>query len=257
LQVPTKDLGGIFEYEEARMAGSFDSAIMTSNSRLNRTTIVDDVTNVLRQRILAGHYSEEHFIRQELIASELGVSRIPVREALAQLEAEGLVVRVKYRGAIVPKRSFAEIAEIFELRLLIEPNLLRNAIHKLQPAQLQALREIVQASRETMVVAEWAELNVKFHRTLFEAAERPITLQLLDTLLVRADRYLKLQNFHSTKIKDESDAEHSRLLDLVAAGDVDKAVEVLQAHIRWNADDMRNAVSDTTSPPIKRRAGAR
>jgi DNA-binding GntR family transcriptional regulator len=207
-------------------------------SRLERSTVAGDVTRVLRQRILAGTYSDENYIRQEVIAGELGVSRIPVREALAQLEAEGLILRVKYKGAIVPKRSSDEITEIYELRLQLEPFLLRLAIPNITTRQIDDLRRIVKKSRKATTIAEWAELNVQFHRSLFEAANRPITLQILDQLLIRADRYLKMQNFHSTKLKDESDVEHSNLLELVANKETEKAVEALTRHIRWNSDDV-------------------
>lgn len=197
-----------------------------------------DVAAVLRQRVLAGYYSEEQFIRQESVAQELGVSRIPVREALAQLEQEGLVQRVKFRGALVPRRSTAEIVEIYELRLLIEPFLLRLAVAKITPRQLRELRDIVQKSRDTEIVAEWTALNVAFHRSLFAAADRPLTLQTLDNLLNRADRYLKMQTFLSASTRAESDAEHARLLDLVALGDADRAVLALTEHISWNKQDV-------------------
>jgi DNA-binding GntR family transcriptional regulator len=207
-----------------------------------------DVADVLRQRVLAGFYSEEQFIRQESVAQELGVSRIPVREALAQLEQEGLVQRVKFRGALVPKRSTAEIVEIYELRLLIEPFLLRMAVAKITSQQLRDLRDILQRSRETDIVAEWTALNVAFHRRLFAAADRPLTLQTLDNLLTRADRYLKMQNFLSASTKAESDAEHARLLDLVAAGDAYGAVQVLTDHISWNQQDVIASAERSVMP---------
>jgi len=185
----------------------------------------------------------DKFIRQDTIALELGVSRIPVREALAKLEAEGLVVREKYRGALIPKLSLGEIEEIYELRAMIEPYLIRHAVNNITPEQLTQLKGIVERSRKTKAVKDWAGLNIDFHRSLFEAAGKPLAMQVLDNLLVRADRYLKLQNFRSSTTKEESDAQHGQILKFVAQGDVEGAVTALQKHIRWNAEDVKHSIA--------------
>lgn len=212
------------------------------NGKLVRSTTAGEVARVLRDRILAGRYAQDQFIRQELIAQELGVSRIPVREALAQLESEGLLIREKYRGAVVAKLSESEIAEIYELRLMIEPYLLRAAIKNITPDQIDGLRAIVHRSREVQDMAEWAGLNLNFHRALYAPADKPLTVQLLENLLTRADRYLKMQRFLSVQTQSESDEEHQRILDLVAAGEGEAAVEALCNHISWNAQDVRRSV---------------
>lgn len=229
-------------YIERRGRGARTRVATALNGKLERNTTSAEVARVLKERILAGRYSQDQFIRQELIAQELGVSRIPVREALAQLEAEGLVVREKYRGAVVPKLSVSEIAEIYELRLMLEPYLLRTAIANITPADVAALQAIVARSREVTDMGAWAGLNMDFHRTLYQAAQKPLSLQLLDNLLLRADRYLKMQRFLSPQTQQESDAEHQRILDFVMAGDADGAVAALNAHIRWNASDVTRMI---------------
>lgn len=217
-----------------------------SSERLTRSTTAGEVARVLRRRILQGHYAQEQFIRQELIAQELGVSRLPVREALAQLEAEGLVVREKYRGAVVSKLSLGEIGEIYELRMMIEPYLLRHALANMKPADIGLLREIVGRSKECDAVAAWAGLNVDFHRTLYERADKPLAIQLLDNLLMRADRYLKMQRFLSSQTREESDAQHQRILERIAEGDHGGAEAALREHIEWNALDVRRTIQDAT-----------
>lgn len=212
------------------------------SDRIERKTTASEVARVLRRRILSGRYPEDEFIRQEIVAQELGVSRIPVREALAQLESEGLIVRVKYRGALVPRQSFEEIEEIYELRLMLEPYLLRHSILNITPEQIAQLRRIVEKSRQTVEIADWAGMNVDFHRALFDVAKKPFALQTLDNLLTRADRYLKMQSVRSTTTKDESDEQHARILDLVEAGDVEGATQALREHISWNAADMRESL---------------
>src|SRR3954468_13173259 len=95
---------------------------------IQRQTIASMTITALRERILRGDYPEGLPLRQDAIANELGVSRIPVREALRQLEAEGLVTFSPHRGAIVSTMSLKEIRELFELRAEIESGLLRRAI---------------------------------------------------------------------------------------------------------------------------------
>lgn len=219
-----------------------DDAPQESSERLNRTTTAHDVTQVLRRRILEGRYPVDKFIRQDTIAQELGVSRIPVREALAQLESEGLVIREKYRGALIPKLSLSEIEEIYEMRAVIEPYLLRHAVSNITAEQISQLERIVERSRKTRVTQDWAGLNVEFHRKLFEAAGKPLALQVLDNLLVRADRYLKMQNFRSSTTREESDAQHGQILKCVRDRDVEGAVAALTLHIRWNAGDVKHTL---------------
>jgi DNA-binding GntR family transcriptional regulator len=219
-----------------------DDAPQESSERLNRTTTAHDVTQVLRRRILEGRYPVDKFIRQDTIAQELGVSRIPVREALAQLESEGLVIREKYRGALIPKLSLSEIEEIYEMRAVIEPYLLRHAVSNVTSEQIAQLERIVERSRKTRVTQDWAGLNVEFHRKLFEAAGKPLALQVLDNLLVRADRYLKMQNFRSSTTREESDAQHGQILKCVRDRDVEGAVAALTLHIRWNASDVKHTL---------------
>src|SRR5437660_12006142 len=88
--------------------------------RIQRQTIASMTVEALRGRILRGDYPEGEPLRQDALADELGVSRIPVREALRQLEAEGLVTFSPHRGAVVSSLSLEEIEELFELRADIE-----------------------------------------------------------------------------------------------------------------------------------------
>jgi len=97
----------------------------------------------LREKILRGEYPEGAPLRQDTLAAELGVSRIPVREALRQLEAEGLVTFVPHFGAVVSSLSLSEIKELFELRALLETDLLRRAIPRIREEDLDRADEIL------------------------------------------------------------------------------------------------------------------
>lgn len=218
-----------------------------ADDRIERRTVAVEVARALRERILKGRYAANEFIRQEEVAHQLGVSRLPVREALAQLESEGLVIREKHRGFLVPELSVSEIKEIYDLRLMIEPYLLGEAIDNMTAAHLRTVKDVVRRSREAgKDTAAWATLNVEFHHRLYSLADRPLVLQVLENLLVRADRYLKMQRVLSDATRAESDAQHQRILDLVAKGQKNEAINALQEHIAWNAKDVQHSVDGLT-----------
>lgn len=214
---------------------------MDSKSTLKRNTTAVEVARILRSRILNGEFTEGEFIRQEAIASELEVSRIPVREALVILESEGFVIREKYRGAVVPKLSIEEIREVYTLRCMIEPYLLQEACPNIDEATRQEALELVEQSGQCDDLEAWAELNWSFHRILYAKANLPVTMQILETLLLRADRYLRIQRSLSPRMQNESDTQHIEILRLIEQEKYDQAVEALREHISWNETDMRAA----------------
>src|SRR5438093_1254358 len=116
-----------------------------------RQSLTSAVVNVLREKILRGQIKAGEQLRQHAIAAELHVSRIPVREALRQLEAEGLVTIIDHRGAVVSGLSPEEILEMFEIRMVLESYLLRLSIPRLTDEDLkrseQTLREYEQSLR--------------------------------------------------------------------------------------------------------------
>src|SRR5687768_3065054 len=140
---------------------------------LQRQTVAAMTLEAIRDGILHGNYAEGEPLRQDALADELGVSRIPIREALRQLEAEGLVTFNPHRGAIVSTLSLAEIEEVFDLRTTIEADLLRRAVPRLTPEQLDQADEVLDryaSALQSGDVSKWGELNWQFHSTLYAAA---------------------------------------------------------------------------------------
>jgi len=149
---------------------------MTASPRFTRRTITDQVTEDLRARILSGDFPAGFQLRQDAIAGEYNVSRIPVREALQRLDAEGLVTFQPHKGAIVSQLSLDEIEELFEVRKLLECELLRHAVPRLTPADLKSVEDILLVYDEAFRsgdVAKWGELNREFHDRLYRASNRP------------------------------------------------------------------------------------
>jgi DNA-binding GntR family transcriptional regulator len=199
-----------------------------------RKTVAEAAAEELRMRILSGQLKEGSQLRQEVLAAELGVSRIPLREALRLLEGEGLVTIVPHRGAVVSVLSPAEIGELFDLRALIEPELIRCAIPHLVPADLlkaEATLTGYRAAFERRDVETWGALNTQFHLALYRPARRPRFLALAQTLLDQADRYTRMQLL-LTGGESRAQQEHEELLALCQAREIEPAAALLERHIR-------------------------
>ena len=187
----------------------------------------------LRERILRGDYPEGEPLRQDALAEELGVSRIPVREALRQLEAEGLVTFSPHRGAVVSVLSLDEIDELFDLRAEIECELLRRAIPKMSKEQLDRATDVLDEFQDALAAGEatrWGPLNWHFHAALYAPANRNLTMGVLQKLHQHSDRYFRMQVLlaHGGMKANE---EHRAIAAAVKKKDVKTATQLMRAHI--------------------------
>jgi DNA-binding GntR family transcriptional regulator len=202
-------------------------------SALDRRTLTDTAADALRDRLLAGTWSPGTPLRQEALADQLGVSRIPLREALRRLEAEGLVVLQPHRGAVVADLPLADIAELFELRALLESDLARRAVPRLEAAHHDAIRAAArtfEAAADTGDSAAWGEANRRFHLALYAAAERPRTLEVVARLHAQSDRYTRLQ-LALTHGLGRAVREHRAIAVAARAGDARRTSTLVRAHI--------------------------
>jgi DNA-binding GntR family transcriptional regulator len=200
---------------------------------IQRRTLTGMTVDALRERILHGVYPEGEPLRQDAIAEELGVSRIPVREALRQLEAEGLVTFNPHRGAVVSTLSLDEIEELFELREQIELDLFRRAMPNITAQDVARAKEILDTYETALTngdVASWGEMNWQFHSTLYAPSRRPFTLGFAQKLHQQCDRYLRMQ-LALTHGELRASEEHRGILGSVKKKDARRAVQLLRDHI--------------------------
>jgi DNA-binding GntR family transcriptional regulator len=203
---------------------------MGEGNTIQRQTTVTLVADELRRRIMAGTLPEGQQLRQEALAADLGVSRIPVREALRQLEAEGFVSIQSHRGAVVSKLSLDEIAELFELRIRLESWLLELAIPQMSEDDLRQADTALETMLSNRKIENWGQLNWDFHVALYTPAARPATLRILRRINENMDRYIRLQiSLTSGQLK--AHREHKQILELCRARNTPRAVAVLEQHI--------------------------
>jgi DNA-binding GntR family transcriptional regulator len=200
---------------------------------IRRQTVVAMAADRLRAKILRGEYREGKALRQDALATELGVSRIPIREALRQLEVEGLVTFSPHVGAVVSTLSLGEIMELFEMRALLETDLLRKSLPEITTVDLERAEDVLDAYEAAFKagdVATWGDLNWRFHSTLLGATDRPLTIGILQTLHNQSDRYTRLQ-LSLTHGESRAAEEHRAILQAAREGDVETACALLHAHI--------------------------
>lgn len=203
---------------------------LAANVLQQQRSTPDLIADALREAILRGIFQEGQSLRQDEIATQFGVSRIPVREALRQLEAEGLVKIHLNRGAIVSVLSPAEAQEIFEIRSALEVKAMQLAIPKLTASDLEKASEILAQTDQVTDAGLLAKLNWEFHERLYQSAERPRLLAMIKTLHLNVDRYVRLQ-MNQMDYQERSQKEHYQLLEACQQHDTKVALKLLKRHI--------------------------
>ncbi|WP_195822604.1 GntR family transcriptional regulator [Roseobacter sp. MH60115] len=184
---------------------------------------------ILRRRIVAGEIVAGTPLRQEDLAPRFDVSRMPLREALRTLAAEGLVTIRPNRGAAVAPIDADELLEITDLRAALETMAIRHAVPRLSNDSIDAAAavqdEIERGDDEAFVA-----LNAQFHMTLYEAAGRPLLLRQISTFHSLSERYLRIP-ISDLGLNPRSSREHRALLNACYARDADGAAALLSEHI--------------------------
>ena len=182
------------------------------------------------------------------MAALFKVSKIPVREALKHLEAEGLVAFQRNRGAVVHSLSEPEIVQIYEVRAMLESNAIRLSVPNMTPATLErAQRLCIEFAREQDRF-RWAALHWAFHSGLYEDAQRPFLMSLIQSINNRTERYLHLQLTRGDG-RQTADTEHQALVDACRRGDADGAARMVQEHIMSACELLRRHLPGPGAAP--------
>lgn len=196
------------------------------------------VAQHLRQAILRGELKSEQPVRQDKVAEALGVSKVPVREALAQLKAEGLITYKTNRGAFVTGLSPAEVREIYLMRIALETLALEQAMPHLTKTHLARAQSALMVIDVEDDSAKWSELNWEFHAAIYRQAKMPHLLAMIEMLHVNVARYLVLY-LDGMQFQTKSQAEHYKLLAACRERDVPTAVSLLKQHLLDASDALQ------------------
>lgn len=200
--------------------------------RVLRLSASDQIAGSLRDAIVRGHLATGEVLRQDEIAARFHVSKIPVREALKRLEAEGLVRFTKNRGAVVAGLSPAEILEYMDIRAMLEARAAGLAAARISDERLNEARQKLAEFGASQDPGRWGELNWLFHSTLYADADRPILLAEIRALYDKLERYVRaLLAMTAQTEMPKTQSEHSAILDAFARRDPDAAASLTRAHV--------------------------
>jgi len=204
----------------------------------------EQIFNIVREQIVSGKLPVERPIRQDAMANELGVSKIPLREALARLEQEGLLVSQANRGFFVRPMSASEAEEIFALRLAIEPQALAAGAMDASEEEQQDARDALAALDLAAVdhLDDVAARNRDFHMALVRPGRRLLTTQLIERLHVMSERYVH-KHLEPAGREDRAHLEHQVLLQAWTTRDAARAKELAAEHINGTLSDLRRQLS--------------
>jgi DNA-binding GntR family transcriptional regulator len=194
------------------------------------------VQEELREAILAGTLEPGTRLRAEAVAERLNTSRTPVREALVLLAREGLVEIEPRRGASVRAFDAADLADLYDVRALIEPHAARRAATRVAPAQLARMRELCRLSEQRgaddeQSVSDPLTLNDEFHGIILRAADSP-RLEAAMSALVGIPRVFRATFWRDDHQRVQSQFCHDQLVSAFVAGNADLAETVMRLHIQ-------------------------
>lgn len=200
-------------------------------NNLGRERAPEQVTSRLREAITSGALRPGDRLLQAELAEQLGVSRMPVREALRRLEAEGLVELQPYRGALVANLSSVELQEIYEIRATLETLALRLGVPSMDATALEKMEATLHRMDTETDSLVWLALNTEFHTHLYKSAGRRLLLEHIESLRNKSDRFLRLFASHRNRI-DQAQGEHWTIFRACQERDAQTACRLLQEHLQ-------------------------
>lgn len=192
--------------------------------------VQQQLTATLRASILHGDFPPGSRLRQVEVADRFGVSPVPLREALTALEREGLVTRRPRRGWYIVQLDEDEIREIFELRMMLEPKAVQDALARISDEEVARLEALAARLLNERDPAQHFELREQFYSTLYGASGKRRLVFMILNLHNQLVMHLRLQRVH------DSNHAHEELMDAIRARDADRASRLVQIHLKEICD---------------------
>jgi DNA-binding GntR family transcriptional regulator len=184
----------------------------------------------LRTAILDGSLPTGTAVRQQELATLFGVSRMPVREALRQLEAQGLLAVEQHKGAVVAPLITWDATETYELRILLESEALRQSVPQLTEADFGEAERLIERMEVETDYSIMGQLNKDFHLALYAKARNRRLMTLVSTGLDEEERFLRF-NLKAMGLGKVSQDDHRGMLAAARSGDVNLAIQRLTQHL--------------------------
>ncbi len=192
------------------------------------------VTDVLRDMIVRGSFAPGDHLKEAALADVLGVSRGPVREALAQLEGESFVELRRNRGAFVVELTRQDIEEVYTLRVALERLAIERAATHAGPelfGNLDAVLGQMRLAGESVPANEAVDLDLAFHDVIFAAADHARLRRSWEFIRSQVAFFLHERNVQFPDFPEVGLKEHQAIRDVLASGDARAAVDAIEQHV--------------------------
>lgn len=202
-----------------------------TDDALNRRTAQAMVAGRLRVEILSGGIAPGARLLQTKVAERMKTSTTPVREALAELSAEGLVDLDPHRGVIVHRPTEEELHEVYEMRSILDPVLMGKTVAKITDTEIARAASLCDRMEAETEPGAWVVLNSHFHTVLDQAARSPLLAATVRNLRNRSAIYIAASLQESPERMVDANAEHAAMIDACRRRDPDKGLEPTRSHI--------------------------
>ncbi len=209
-----------------------------SINQISNRSLRERILDVLRDAIISGELKPGQTLVESDLATHLGVSRAPLREALQILNTEGLLETIPYHGTTVRQLTRTDIEELYSLRIVLETFAIRRIIAQNDPAQVADLRAIYEEMLVAAQAGDIKRVNVidrQFHDRLIELSNHSMLLSIWNTVAMRVRQVMALTNMRNEDIKQIA-FNHIPLLEALEAGDEAKATAIIEKHVASAGD---------------------
>lgn len=203
-----------------------------------RRTTTDHIASALRTAIYDGQFADGEELNQVELAQYFEVSRVPIREALRQLQAEGLVRIVAHRKTLVAGLNVQEILELIELRAVLEAHMVRKSAPQLDERAFARLHKLCdEMDRITDYGARWVLKNWEFHRTLYGAGSSKTMIDVVERIHLKIERYAR-QAGTDARLREAAN-EHRAILGHIERKDHAGAAAIIEQHVLNTGEEIR------------------
>ncbi len=234
-----------------------ENSVSVWSSPLSRS-LATEIATRLRAAILNGQFGPGERLREELLAETMGVSRGPIREALSQLEHQGLVTLRRNRGAFVARLSREDVDEVYSLRLVLERLAMQRAIQFAKETQLDAMQAVVDRTatyaERGITEQEAAELDVSFHDLIYGASNHKRLYDCWANLRPQIHIMLLSRNVANPDFREQAVSSHQHILDALRDRDVPRALALTQEHLQIAYDRVVKSYAEQSASASKKDA---
>jgi DNA-binding GntR family transcriptional regulator len=221
--------------EHGRARGYGEDGVMAASDRNGNLSAVERVVHAIREGVKAGRFVPGQRLVEADLVRDLGIGRNALREGLARLASEGLVLLEAHRGASIRRLSRQEIVDFYQLREVLEGLAARLAAERIDDAghrdRLRTALEAFRAAAERGDLPAAMDENIRFHGCIVEISGHPRLVELIDQLQIQTFR-IQFRQVVNGHMKEYSLSEHESLADAILAGDAQRAEELMRQHLR-------------------------